>query len=175
MDKQFIVIQAIISVLFFGIFGCAGNGSAVKSDFSPSNPALVDWNRVKENTWKLVSIDKGKMIGRVDRKIYEDNGMIETYTLRFSADSTLARRVYGKGAPNTYSAMFNMGEYPAISIGTIVSTKMAAIYETDGLKENEYFTYLEKASRWSMDYYETLKLVSTDEEGEEVSLIFKKI
>ncbi|MDR2923115.1 MAG: META domain-containing protein [Treponema sp.] len=169
MDKQFIVIQAIISVLFFGISGCAGKGAAVKSDISSSHTAQVDWNRVKENTWKLVSINKGKLTSTVDRKEYE------TYTLRFSDDSTLAKRVYGRGAPNTYSAMFNIGEYPAISIGTIVSTKMAAIFESDGLKENEYFTYLGKVSRWSMDNYENLKLVSTDEEGEEVSLIFKKI
>jgi hypothetical protein len=175
MDKQFIVIQAIISMLFCSFFGCAGNEAAVKSDSSPSYPVHVDWNRVKENTWKLVSIDKGKLTGRVDRKKHEANGMTETYTLRFSTDSTLSKRVYGRGAPNIYSALFDMGDYPDISIGPVISTKMAAIYETDGLKEQEFFMYLEKASRWSMDYYENLKLVSIDEEGEEVALIFKKI
>jgi hypothetical protein len=175
MDKQFILIQTIISALFFCFFGCAGNGAAVKSDFSTSYPVPVDWSRVKENTWKLVSIDKGKMIDRVDRKEHETIGLSETYTLRFSSDSTLSKRVYGKGAPNTYSALFNMGDYPAISIGPVISTKMAAIFESDGLKEQKFFMYLEKASRWSMDYYENLKLFSLDEDGEEVSLIFKKI
>jgi hypothetical protein len=174
-NKQPGVIQAIVCVLFFGFFGCAGNESAVKSDLSPLQSAPVNWDRVKENTWQLVSVDKGKLINRLDHKKYEANGLKETYTLCFSGDTTLTGRIYGRGAPNIYFAMFGIGDNPAIIISSIVSTKMAAIYEPEDLKEHEYFRYLEKADRWSMDYAEHLKLSTKDQEGEEISLIFKKL
>jgi hypothetical protein len=186
-NHQLSVIKAIICMLpFFGFSGCAGNGSAVKSespprnelsasqDFSSSYFTQVDWDRVIENTWQLVSVEKDRMINRVDRKKLEANGMNDTYTLRFSGNY-LERRVYGKGAPNNFTAMFGMGDHSTISISHILSTKMATIYEPAELKEHEYFRYLERAGRWSMDYAEHLKLFTTDEDGEDVYLIFRKI
>jgi len=172
-NNQLHVIQALVCVLFFGFFGCAGKEPAVKQNLSLSHNA-VNWNQVKENTWQLVSVRNDRMRIDLDRENHKADRINETYTLRFTGDFT-GKSIYGKGAPNTYSASCDVGDDFTIGFGPIVSTKMVAFIEPEVLKEHEYFKYLEKVCRWTMDYDEHLKLFTTNEEGEEVFLIFRKI
>lgn len=175
MKNHSSVIQALICLIFFGFPGFAEHVfSEAIQDSNSGDPAPVNWNRVKNITWQLVSINKDRDIRRLKYEKNIADGMKEIYTLRFT-DDTGRRSVNGRGAPNMYFGVLEAGDHNAIGIGSIVSTKMAPLFELHILKENEFFRYLQKAFCWSMDNYENLRLVSKNEEGEEVSLIFKKI
>jgi heat shock protein HslJ len=111
--------------------------------------------------------------------------MGDSYTLRFdpansaqtpaqaSPESPVnpAGRLTGRGAPNRYTAPYELGEGQAISIQPIAGTLMASFREPPGLSEGDYFAYLEGAVQWDLST-EKLYLKSRGTAGEEVTLVF---
>ena len=88
------------------------------------------------------------------------------FTLTFDAE-----RVSGVGAPNRYFAPYTLGEQNAISISTTTGTRMALLQEPEGLKENDFFAWLENTERWNLANGK-LELHTKGINGEEMLLVF---
>jgi len=80
-------------------------------------------------------------------------------------------QVSGMGAPNRYSGPYTEGAGQALSIGNLISTKMASFVELKELKEHEYLGYLSRVTRWGIRGGR-LELYSTDESRAERILVF---
>ena len=62
-----ILVIVLVCVMSLGLFGCAaGENDTVNADETPSlnvvNVGEVNRNRIKENTWQLVSVKKDRAI-----------------------------------------------------------------------------------------------------------------
>jgi hypothetical protein len=68
-------------------------------------------------------------------------------------------------------APYTEGEDQGLTLGPVAGTQMAALKEPEALKENEYFAYLNRVSRWSFNG-DKLELKTTDEQGRETALVF---
>ena len=96
--------------------------------------------------WVLEAILIDGKAGGFTRKELEDLEMADAYTLRFGQD-----RISGKGAPNRYQSPCQTGENQELRISPIASTLMASFREPSGLKERDYFQYLEGVRRWDLE------------------------
>jgi heat shock protein HslJ len=172
-----IQVITITCLLSFGFSGCTGKEPAAETSEKPADTPLyhpVNWHHAEETAWQLVSLEKGGEIIKVDRENPESGITRDWYTLNF-ADNDGEKRISGKGAPNTYSASCDFGDDSTIGFSRIAATRMAAFFEPDVLKEQEYFQYLERVDRWAMNDSMNLLLFTTAEGGEKVILIFGKI
>jgi len=116
--------------------------------------------------WVLLEIkSQGKAVP-IDRKKLEAGNMGGAFTINFEEG-----RVSGVGAPNRYSGPCTIDSNNTLSIGNMVSTKMAALFEPDEIKEHEFFDYLSNAKRWDLKSGK-LELYSTNSSGTETVLIF---
>jgi heat shock protein HslJ len=118
--------------------------------------------------WKLTAILKEPGNTALDRADLEADGLGDAFTLRFDEE-----RISGKGFPNRYFGPYSRGKGPALSIGKIAATLMAAFKELEALSETEYFGYLERAQSWAWgrDSPE-LHIHSTTPEGLKAILVF---
>jgi heat shock protein HslJ len=150
------MMMAIVGLLAFSSAG----GAVVKK-----SPA--DFNDVAGKEWELIEVRTALGPTEFNRAALESAEMGDAYTLRFDGE-----RLAGKGAPNRYTAPYQLGEGDAISIQPIAGTLMASFREPPGLGEREYFNYLEKVSRWDLAQDE-LRLYTLNPVGEEAVLMFK--
>ncbi len=124
-----------------------------------------EFTGVRDKDWKLMEVRAGKDViferGMLNQEVPGD-----VFTLRFDAE-----RVSGAGCPNRYFSPYTLGEKQAISIQPIASTLMLALSEPEQLKERDFFSYLEKANKWTVRKG-NLKLYSTNNEGAVVYLVF---
>jgi heat shock protein HslJ len=149
----------MIAITSLVAFSCVG-GAAVKK-----SPA--DFNDVAGKEWELIEVRTALGPTEFNRAALEAAEMGDAYTLRFDGE-----RLAGKGAPNRYTAPYQLGEGDAISIQPIAGTLMASFQEPPGLGEREYYNYLEKVSRWGLAQ-EVLHLYTQNSAGEEAVLAFK--
>jgi heat shock protein HslJ len=91
----------------------------------------------------------------------------EAFTIRFEDD-----RVGGIGFPNRYFGPYTAGEGNSLSIGNMVSTMMAPLFEIEGLREHEYYGYLSKVKSWAIRNGK-LELTTAGANGEAVVLIYQ--
>jgi heat shock protein HslJ len=75
------------------------------------------------------------------------------------------------GAPNRYRAPYSLGEGHTLTIGNIAATLMMGLGEPLDVAEYEYFTYLNKVTRWDIREG-ALELYTSDSSGTEKVLIF---
>jgi heat shock protein HslJ len=149
--NRYVQLAALFAVIIFLQTACA------------SAPEFTD---VRDKDWKLMEVRAGKNNVIFQRSILTQEEFKDFFTLRFDAE-----RVSGAGCPNRYFSPYTLGEKQAISIQPIASTLMLALFEPEQLKERDFFSYLEKANKWTIRKG-NLKLYSTNNEGAVVYLIF---
>jgi len=149
-------ILTIFMVSLIMVVSCAGMSS------SGNNEAV--FSSVEGREWLLSEIRSGISI-TVDRNKLKADGFDGIYTVSFKDGS-----VSGMGMPNRF-----FGPYTAsgmnLSMQNLAGTKMAALKEPDGLKENEYLSYLSRVTRWNLNGGK-LELLSSNSSGSEAILVF---
>jgi heat shock protein HslJ len=155
--NRYVQLTALFAVIIFLQTSCA------------SAPEFTD---VRDKDWKLMEVRSrtesafGKNNVIFQRNMLTQEVPGDVFTLRFDSE-----RVSGAGCPNRYFSPYTLGEKQAISIQPIASTLMLALSEPEQLKEREFFSYLEKANKWTIRKG-NLKLYSTNNEGAVVYLVF---
>ena len=145
------------------ILSCAGNATAQTAGTrSGGHAGSRSISEIQDRNWILEEARVNSNQVQIDRSI----GMQEIFTLRFEAD-----RISGVGAPNRYFAPYSAGQNNTLSMGMIAGTLMAPLFEPEGLKEHDYFTYLGNVISWDI-INERLVLNSRDANGNPVVLIF---
>jgi heat shock protein HslJ len=142
-----------------GTEGTAATGTGATG----STAAIV--NAIGGKEWKLAELRKGNVSTVIDRKKLESDGFGDLFTINF------ADRVSGKGAPNRFSAPYQVGANNALTISQPVSTLMAAIYDPERIREKEYFQYLINVKSWKLNSNK-LELYTSDSAGKETVLVY---
>jgi heat shock protein HslJ len=121
---------------------------------------------VPDKEWKLSEVYvNGKTTGFNRNSL--SSGLTEMYTISFNPEL-----VSGAGAPNRYTAPYTVGKNQTINIALVRATLMASINEPAGLKEHDFFTYIQNAYKWDI-VKENLELYSKVENGSlEIRLVF---
>jgi len=159
----FLCIVFILSVIVFA--SCASGAS-----FMGSKAKVTE---MQKKEWILQGIRSGGKTVVIDRKKLEAINMGGAFTLNFDEDSHGNEgRVNGAGAPNRYFGTYTIDNKKGISFGEMASTKMLALVEPEELKEDEFFNYLSKASRWDIKSGK-LEIYSANNAGAETVLIFE--
>jgi heat shock protein HslJ len=123
------------------------------------------FSSVRDKNWMLVEMRNKSETILFDRNKLKEEGFENIFTLRFDAD-----RVSGVGAPNQYGAPYTSTDKQAITIKPAIQTLMAPLREPEKLKENEFFNYLHKATKWNLANG-NFELYSQGDDGE-VVLVF---
>ena len=103
-----------------------------------------------EIQWLLTSISiNGSDTGFNRSELSGIQNGTELFTLMFGRVSfDTSGNVSGVGAPNRFSAPYTYGNDKKIEILPMRSTLMASIFEPQGLKEYDYYNYLQNAYKW---------------------------
>ena len=153
-----LILQAIVPGLSFGAASHEGANATQES--------RADFTDVQGKEWILLELrSPGKTIN-IDRAKMEAANMGGFYTISFSGN-----QVNGQGAPNRYFAPYYAGSNQSLSISSIASTMMLSLVEPDGLKESDFFGFLNRAARWDVKSGK-LELYSTTGTGTEAILVF---
>jgi len=122
----------------------------------------VNFSEVQDKVWNLAVVRNESAVISIERA----NGSKAVYNIKFQTN-----RVIGTGADNSCFSSYTLGEDNAISIGKIVSSRMAPLFEMKNFTEREYFICLEKTDRWDLRDGK-LELHTYDRNGVRVILIF---
>lgn len=151
MKKNLLPIA--LFVFFPAVFSYA-NGNRVAGN--------VSFSDVQDKIWSLAEVKNGSAVISIDRT----KASKSIYSVKFQMG-----RLIGTGADNSCFSSYTTGEDKAISIGKIVSSRMAALFEMRTFTEREYFLCLEKTDRWDLRDGK-LELHTYDKNGIRVILIF---
>jgi heat shock protein HslJ len=154
MKKQIIFIVAV-AVL---IMSCVSTGNV--SSFSS----------VTGKDWKLLEIQIDNIsfnrIVLYDRNDLRKERVESIYTVKFDAEM-----VSGTGAPNKYSAPYELGEGNSLKIMVMRTTLMAPLVQPEKLQEQDFYLFMQNVEEWSSDNNKLI-LHSKTENGTPVRLIF---
>jgi len=153
--------KLMVSLLIaMSVISCAGNA---KSD--GDKPQSSDVADIRGKDWKLIEVwlDGKKTI--YSRKDLEAQKISEFFNLKFDAEN-----LSGVAAPNRYSAPYTV-DGKKIKAMPARATLMAAIWQPEHLKENDYFLYLQNISEWAITGGK-LELTSKTEDGRPVKLVY---
>jgi heat shock protein HslJ len=123
-------------------------------------------NELAGKEWKLTEVRINGVSTGFNRSDLSRSGYTDGFTLTFETEM-----LGGLGAPNRYSAPYELKSGNQITILLIRATLMAAIREPDKLREHDYFAYLQNAASWKF-VNNTLELTSKTADGKMVVLIF---
>jgi heat shock protein HslJ len=112
-----------------------------------------------------IRIPQGESV-TFDRKKLIEEGFEDIFTLTFDAE-----RISGKGAPNRYTAPYELGPGKSIKIGLIAGTLMAPLRSPEKLHEAGYFSYLQNVSQWNLQG-RNLELSTKTAEDKEAVMIY---
>ena len=158
----FLVLAALMLPVFFP--GRA-YGSASHEGGTASQERRADFTQVQGKEWILAEVkSQGKTVN-MDRKKLEAAGMGGFYTINFNGNQAV-----GQGAPNRYFAPYVAGPDQSLGISNIASTMMLSLIEPDGLKESDFFGFLNRVTRWKLEEGK-LELYSINA-GTETVLVF---
>ncbi|MDR0732379.1 MAG: META domain-containing protein [Treponema sp.] len=127
----------------------------------------LSFDLVLGKEWKLIEVRVDNLSTGFSREALGTE-FPDFYTLKFQ-DGTIS----GRAAPNNYRGPFELGENQGISFNMVAATLMAPLKEPEGLKENEYFKYLEGVYRWDLKGGK-LELHGRDEGGKTNVLVFSE-
>ena len=163
MKKTAVAIFSFMTILI--LFPCHVSGA-------PAYEGGMTFKYVEGKEWVLEELRSDGKTVYFDRKKLEAEGLRDVYTIIFrDSGEPNGSQVNGMGAPNRYFGPYTSFSNRTISIGNLASTMMMAFREPDGLKENEYFTYLSRITRWDMREGK-LELHSSNTNGSEAVLVF---
>ena len=154
-------------LVLFVLMSCAGGASANGNSGTAIAAGMAETAGIadiQDRDWVLAELRSSSGTVQIDRT---RPGAAEVYTLRFESE-----RLSGMGAPNRYFAPYTGGTSKDLSIGMVASTLMAALFENQDLREQDYFAYLGKVSRWDLRDG-NLELYTSAENGSDVVLIFR--
>jgi heat shock protein HslJ len=151
MKKNLLLIALLIFIP--AVFSYA-NGNRVANN--------VNFSEVQDKVWSLAEVKNGSTVISIDRT----RASKSIYSVKFQMG-----RLIGTGADNSCFSSYTAGEDKVLSIGKIVSSRMAALYEMRNFTEREYFLSLEKVDRWDLRDGK-LELHTYDKNGTRVILFF---
>jgi len=122
----------------------------------------VTFSEVQDKVWSLAEVKNESAVISIERP----SAMKIIYTVKFQNG-----RLIGTGADNSCFSSYTAGEDKVLSIGKIISSRMAALYEMRTFTERDYFLSLEKIDRWDLREGK-LELHTYDKNGMRVILIF---
>jgi hypothetical protein len=129
-----------------------------------SAAARGNFEDIAGKTWKLTGVEPGfenrPAFNRAELEA-------EAFTLAFETEE---KRVSGRAFPNRFSGPYET-EGVIISIGALVSTKMAALGEPESLTEQEFFNLLSSAGSWELK--EGRLVLHIMKEGKRRDLVFE--
>jgi hypothetical protein len=151
-----------------GVLICACAGQQRESD-----PVPPSFDLVPGKDWKLVGLRVENLDTGFTRDALGAPGALGVdfsnfYTLKFQDGM-----ITGRAAPNNYRGPFELLEDQGITFNKIAATLMAPLVEPEGLKEGEYFKYLERVYRWDLRDGR-LELYTKNEDGKESVLVFSE-
>ncbi|MDR0877254.1 MAG: META domain-containing protein [Treponema sp.] len=126
------------------------------------------FSEIKDKEWKLIEVRVDSESIGYDRSKLENESFGDIFTLKFDAD-----RVSGKGAPNRYTAPFELGKGLAITFKPAAATLMAPIREPEKLKEHDFFALLSNVYQWNLDQAKHLEFSTKTEDGREAVMVFE--
>jgi heat shock protein HslJ len=141
-------------------------GIADPSRNNQTEATTPEFTVIRDKDWNLkeVQLKSGNII--IDRNKTAELGMGIIYTLRFEVG-----RVGGTGAPNLFNGPYTLTDKQGITIGNMAATLMAPLFEPEGLKEQEYFSYLHNTTKWNI-VDGNLELHTKGNDGAEAVLVF---
>ena len=147
---------------------CAGGAQSASgaNQAARGGNGVNSLNDVEGKEWTLSEIRSAGTTVRIDRSKLPADGGSGAFTINFQ-DGMAS----GMGWPNRYRGPYTKGSGDALSIGNAASTMMAAFVELDELKENEYYGYLSRVTRWAVRDGR-LELYSTNAGGGEAVLVY---
>ena len=157
-----VMVALFLQIIVPGLsFGAASHEGVYATEES-----RVDFTSIQGKEWILLEVrSPGKTIN-MDRGKLETANMGGFYTISFNGN-----QANGQGAPNRYFAPYNTGPNQSLNISNIASTMMLSLVEPDGLKESDFFGFLNRVVRWSMRSGK-LELYCTTGMGAEAILVF---
>jgi heat shock protein HslJ len=163
--KELFLSVILISAVLISC-SSAPQPAGVTGSVTLSDEGITD-NELTGKEWQLIEVRINGVNNGFNRNDLTRIGLTaeEGFSLSFDADT-----INGIGAPNRYIAKYSRTSNQ-ISFSLIVATKMAAIFELDKLKEQEYFNYLQNADSWKI-VNKNLELYSKTADGKAVILIF---
>jgi hypothetical protein len=168
--KNGFLLCGVVCVLAFSLMaaGCSkkapANATALESEIE--NLTGVDW--------LLTGIKDGETVIALDRAQMETEDMGGWFTLRFGKDENGGWNVSGIAGDNNYRSPCEWGDGAALTFGLFVSTKKFSFKELPGLKEHDYFVYMEKVTNWALTNSGVLELRGANDDGAELVLSFAK-
>jgi len=143
MNKLLVFIFAVLCLTGFTVN--AGARAIQEKDALKASES----NNFTDNVGKKWILTKVSINGKDtdfnrDELISMDN-QGELFSLNFDGKGTLS----GVGAPNRYSGPYTLSDKQTIKVQPMRSTLMASIFEPKGLKENDYYVYLQTAFKWA--------------------------
>ncbi|MDR2177412.1 MAG: META domain-containing protein [Treponema sp.] len=153
------ILPAWIAVMSL-ICACASRQTA-------ESLAAPSFDLVAGKNWKLIEVRIENLKTGFSRDALGTE-FSNFYTLKFQ-DGTIT----GRAAPNNYRGPFELTKNQGISFNKVAATLMALLKEPEGLKENEYFTYLEGIYRWDLKD-NRLELHGKDANGRTSVLVFSE-
>jgi heat shock protein HslJ len=150
---KIIILKTIFFLIALAIFFYAGSIMTAK------NTLLYEF---QGRNWYLAEVKSNTAIIKIDRIKAPTN----IYSIRFEAE-----RFIGIGAPNRLFGLYTVNKGHSIFLQSIRSTRINPIYEMRSFNEQEYLAYLKKVNRWEIQK-EKLHLYSSNEDGEQIILIF---
>jgi hypothetical protein len=138
----------------------SGSGQGAESDGANLLKTIVG----KE--WKLVELRLSNKTVLFDRAKLAAEGAGDIYTMTIDGS-----KLSGKAAPNRYTTAYLVGPNNSLTLLPVITTLMAAIFEPEGLKEQEYYQYLEKVKSWKLNQ-KTLELYTTDANKKDAVLVY---
>jgi heat shock protein HslJ len=125
-----------------------------------------EFSDIRDKNWNLMELRLKSENITINRDKMAEISFGDIFTLRFDAE-----RIGGTGAPNHFIGPYTLADKQAITIGNLAATLMAPIFEPEGLKEYDYFSYLQNTSKWNI-VKGNLELYTKDNAGAEVVLVF---
>ena len=139
---------------------------------APAHEGGTSFKDVEGKEWILSEVKSAGKTVHMDRKKLEAENMGGVYTINFKKEEASNEgRVSGMGAPNRYFGPYTSGSNRSLSLGNMASTMMMAFREPEGLKENEYFSFLSRVTRWDLRNGK-LELYCSGSAGGEAILIY---
>ncbi|GHV51536.1 hypothetical protein AGMMS49579_07070 [Spirochaetia bacterium] len=138
---------------------CAGAPAVVQA-------TALSFTDVQGKEWKLIEVRTAPQNIPLDRAALAEEGFADVFTLSFDAG-----QLQGKGVPNRYRGPYEAGEGQSLEIKNVIATLMAAFREPEGLKEHEYFAYLQNTYRWNISKG-NLELFTKNEDSREAVLVY---
>jgi heat shock protein HslJ len=128
-------------------------------------PVSGEFGDVSGKIWKLAEIRKSGAVTAINRQKFAADGFGDFFSVTFG------EQVSGQAAPNRYSGPYQVGSNNALTIGLLVSTRMASFYDPGPLQEHDYFGYLSNVKSWKLNQGK-LELYSSGSDGKETVLVY---